>query len=78
VLVSSAVQVYNIPTSCCREGTIDEICKTAVSTGIGAQLSSVIYSEVSVCVTVSSSPMHSFRRSTKWNKISSFLASEIM
>jgi hypothetical protein len=51
MLVSSAVQVYNIPTSCCREGTNEEICKVAVQTGIGAQISSVIHSEVSMSVT---------------------------
>lgn len=47
--VTSELQVYSIPTSCCREGTDEEICKVAVSTGIGAQISNVIYTEG--CVT---------------------------
>ncbi|KDR08608.1 CD82 antigen, partial [Zootermopsis nevadensis] len=45
VLVSSVVQVYNIPTSCCRQGTSEEFCKTAVKAGIAAQLSTAVYSE---------------------------------
>jgi hypothetical protein len=56
--VTSVLQIYSIPTSCCREGTDEEICKTAVSTGIGAQISNVIYSEVSTSVAGSYSQFH--------------------
>jgi hypothetical protein len=52
--VTSVLQIYSIPTSCCREGTDEEICKAAVSTGIGAQISNVIYNEVSTDVACSS------------------------
>jgi CD81 antigen len=45
--VTSGLQIYKIPSSCCHEGTNMEICNAAVSTGIGAQISNVIYSEVS-------------------------------
>jgi hypothetical protein len=48
--VSSVLQIYRIPTSCCRDGIDETICKGAVETGIGAQISSSIYSEVSICV----------------------------
>jgi hypothetical protein len=44
--VTAVAEVYSIPASCCRDGTSDEICKVAVKTGIGAQISNVIYSEV--------------------------------
>jgi hypothetical protein len=44
------MQIYRIPTSCCRDGIDETICKGAVETGIGAQISNVIYSEVSICV----------------------------
>jgi hypothetical protein len=55
VSVTSVLQIYNIPTSCCREGTEEEICKAAVKTGIGAQISNVIYSEVSAAAAAGSS-----------------------
>jgi len=48
--VSSVLQIYRIPTSCCRDGIDDTICKGAVETGIGAQISNAIYSEVSICI----------------------------
>lgn len=47
--VTSVVQIYRIPTSCCRAGIDETVCRTAVETGIGAQISNAIYSEVSVC-----------------------------
>jgi hypothetical protein len=53
--VTSVLQIYNIPTSCCREGTDEDICKVAVSTGVGAQISNVIYNEVSTGVASKSS-----------------------
>lgn len=49
VSVSSILQKYSIPTSCCREGTDEELCKIAVKTSIGAQITNIIYSEG--CVT---------------------------
>jgi hypothetical protein len=48
--VSSVLQIYSIPTSCCRDGIDENACKVAVQTGIGAQISNAIYSEVSICV----------------------------
>jgi hypothetical protein len=47
--VSSTLQVYRIPTSCCHDGLDPTVCKGAVETGIGAQISNFIYSEVSDC-----------------------------
>jgi hypothetical protein len=48
--VSSLLQIYSIPTSCCRDGIDEIICKGAVEIGIGAQISNVVYSEVSIFV----------------------------
>ena len=48
--VTSVLQIYRIPTSCCRDGIDETICKGAVETGIGAQISEAIYTEVSICV----------------------------
>jgi hypothetical protein len=48
--VTSLPQIYSIPTSCCRDGIEEIICKGAVKIGIGAQIANVIYSEVSICV----------------------------
>ena len=48
--MSSVLQVYRIPLSCCRDGVEEISCKLAVETGIGAQIANEIYSEVSICV----------------------------
>jgi hypothetical protein len=47
--VTSVLQIYRIPTSCCRDETDETICRAAVETGVGAQISNAIYSEVSIC-----------------------------
>lgn len=43
--VTSVLQIYRIPTSCCRDETDETICRAAVETGVGAQISNAIYSE---------------------------------
>jgi len=48
--LTSSSLIYHIPMSCCRDGIDETACKMAVQTGVGAQISSAIYSEVSVCV----------------------------
>jgi len=58
--VSSALQIYRIPTSCCRDGIDETLCKGAVQVGIGAQITTAIYSEVSICVVAQPRP-NSFR-----------------
>jgi len=45
VSVSSLLQIYSIPTSCCRDGIDETVCKGAVEIGIGAQITNVIYNE---------------------------------
>ncbi|XP_069696296.1 CD9 antigen-like isoform X2 [Periplaneta americana] len=43
--VTSLIQVYKIPPSCCRVGVNEEVCKAALNVGIGAQILNVIYSD---------------------------------
>jgi hypothetical protein len=47
--VTSKLQMYRVPMSCCRAGIDETVCNGAVETGIGAQISNLIYSEVSDC-----------------------------
>ena len=48
--VTSSLGLYHMPMSCCRDGIDETACKIAVQTGIGAQIASAIYPEVSGCV----------------------------
>jgi len=48
--VTSALQIYRVPRSCCRYGIDENVCTVAMEIGLGAQITSVIYSEVSICV----------------------------
>lgn len=43
--ISSVLQLYNVPPSCCSADPESEICKTAIKTGVAAPISGVIYSE---------------------------------
>lgn len=42
--VSTVTQIYNIPHSCCREGTDTQVCIQATQLGFGATIAQVIYS----------------------------------
>ena len=51
--VSSILQIYRVPRSCCRYGIDETACTVSMEIGLGAQIASAIYSEVSICVVAS-------------------------
>jgi len=43
--VSSVLQIYRVPRSCCRYGIDENACTVSMEIGLGAQIASAIYSE---------------------------------